>query len=363
MFSIQNGLPELGTLLLHTYKEIASMGVSQPARILLVDDEPENLNALKRTLGDKFHCVGVTNGVEALSLIEKEDFAVIVSDQKMPQMLGVDLLAEAAKKKPLATRVILTAHTEVSDILRAINRAEIYRYILKPWENQELISVMQQAAERHQLLKENQNLIAELKNLNLDLEKAVEKRTLELKLANERLSELAMTDPLTNLLNKRAFSKKLLDEVDRSSRYHHPLTVAMIDVDHFKHFNDTEGHVLGDEALKKISQVFLGNLRKSDSVGRFGGEEFIIMMPETKLQSGLEICERLRSSIEQEKFQGREKASYLTISVGLSVFPEAGETAESLITSADRALYEAKQSGRNRVMTYQHVQQSSFFIT
>lgn len=339
------------------------MSVSQPARILLVDDEPENLKALQRTLAEKFNSIAVTSALEALSLIEKEDFAVVVSDQKMPQMQGIDFLAEVAKKNPVVTRVILTAHTEVADILQAINRAEIYRYILKPWENQELVATMQQAVERNQLLRENQKLIQELKDLNLNLEKAVEKRTLELKLANERLSELAMTDSLTGLLNKRAFSKKLLEEVDRSSRYHHALTVAMIDVDHFKHFNDTEGHVLGDEALKKISQILSGNLRKSDSVGRFGGEEFIVMMPETKMQSGLEICERLRASIEQERFQGREKASYLTISIGLSVFPEAGETAESLITAADSALYEAKQSGRNRVMTHQHVKHSSFFIT
>jgi len=339
------------------------MDATRTDRILIVDDEPENIKALKRTLGEGFDCVGVTNPTEALQLLEERDFSVIISDQKMPEMQGVDLLAEVAKKHPMITRVILTAHTEVADILKAINRAEIYRYILKPWENEELIATLRQALERNQLLRENQNLINNLRDLNINLEKIVEKRTLELKLANERLSELAMTDPLTNVLNKRAFSKKLIEEIDRSSRYHHSLVVAMIDVDHFKHFNDTEGHVLGDEALKKVAQIFSGNLRKSDSIGRFGGEEFIIMMPETKIQGGLEICERLRTSVEQERFQGQDKSTYLTISIGLSVFPEAGDTAEALINSADKALYEAKQSGRNRVMTYQNVTSSSFFIT
>lgn len=336
---------------------------NQLPRILLVDDEIENIKALQRTLSERFECVGVTSAAEALDWIERGSFAAIVSDQRMPDMQGVDLLAEIAKRKPMITRVILTAHTEIADILKAINRAEIYRYILKPWENNELLTTLQQAVERNELLSENQKLVLELKSLNLNLEKAVEKRTLELKLANSRLSELAMTDPLTNALNKRAFSKKLIEEVDRSSRYHHPLSLAMIDVDHFKHFNDTEGHILGDEALKKVAQLFAGNLRKSDSLGRFGGEEFIIMLPETKIQGGMEICERLRSAIEQERFQGQHKSGYLTISVGLSVFPEAGETAEDLIKAADKALYEAKQSGRNRVMTYQNVKQSSFFIT
>ena len=212
-------------------------------------------------------------------------------------------------------------------------------------------------------MSQNERLLKELEALNRNLESLVEKRTLELKLANERLSELAMTDPLTKVMNRRAFSKKLIEEIDRSTRYKHSLIIAMIDIDHFKHFNDTEGHVLGDEALKKVAQIFLSNLRKSDSLARYGGEEFIIMMPETKLNSGMEICERLRTAIENHSFQGQERAGYLTVSIGLCEFPESGDNAEDLVKSADKALYEAKQSGRNRVMTNRHVKQSSFFIT
>lgn len=338
------------------------MAVCLP-RILVVDDEQDNLDAIQRTLHGKFDCLSVTRGAEALKLAKEHRFAVVLSDQRMPDLTGTELLSQIAQIQPLATRVILTAHTDIQDILEAINRAEIYRYLTKPWENHELITTLQQAVQYHELLTQNQNLIQELRLLNKNLESRVEKRTLELKLANDRLAELAMTDPLTKILNRRAFSKKIIEEIDRSSRYKHPLVVAMIDVDHFKHFNDTEGHVLGDEALKKIAQLFLGNLRKSDTLARYGGEEFVIMMPETKLASGVEICERLRSAVESNAFQGQERAGYLTVSIGLCEYPQAGDTAEGLIQAADKALYEAKQSGRNRVMTDRHVKQSSFFIT
>lgn len=339
------------------------MSNSRLPRILLVDDETENLRALERTLQGKFEVVSVTHSKEALQLVQNQDFSVVVSDQKMPDIKGTSLLAQIASSKPLTTRVILTAHTDISEMLEAINRAEIYRYITKPWENEELLVTLQQAVDFHDLKKRNQELVTELQNLNKNLESMVEQRTLELKLANDRLAELAMTDSLTKVMNRRAFSKKLLEEIDRSGRYKHSMVVAMIDVDHFKHFNDSEGHLLGDEALKKMAQIFSGNLRKSDSLARYGGEEFVIMMPETKLASGVEICERLRAAVEAHHFQGQQREGFLTVSIGLCEFPVAGDSPEELLGAADKALYEAKQSGRNRVMTGHHVKESSFFIS
>ncbi len=332
-------------------------------RILLVDDEEENLKALERALRAQYEVVSVKSPDAAMQELQKKTFSVVISDQKMPGTSGTEFLAKVAQSYPLTSRMILTAHPATGALVEAINRAEIFRFIGKPWENQDLLMAVQQAAERNRLLTENQNLVKELTALNKNLESLVEKRTLELKVANEKLSELAMTDPLTKLLNRRAFSKKLLDEVERSSRYKHPMVIAMVDVDHFKHFNDSEGHVLADEALKKMGQILLGNLRKSDSLARYGGEEFIIMMPETKLSSGSNICERLRLAIENQSFQGQSKAAYLTVSIGLCEFPESGEGPEELISAADKALYEAKQAGRNRVVTNRHAKHTSFFVT
>lgn len=333
------------------------MNDSTLPKILVVDDEVENVRALERTLKTKFDVTGVTTPTEALKLAEATEYAVIICDQKMPEMRGTELLAQVAQKRPLTTRVILTGFTETKEILEAINRVGIYRYLTKPWDNAEFNLTIQQAADHYRLQKLNIELVnalrkkeQELTEFNKQLEQMVEKRTAELKVANEKLSELAMTDPLTKIMNRRGFSLRFNQEIERAMRYKHPLTLAMIDVDQFKFFNDTEGHVFGDEALKKIAQCFHSNLRKSDVVARYGGEELVILMPETRSQQGREICERLRMQIENTKFQGKSGEAYLTVSIGIASFPEHGKDPEALVKAADNALYMAKDVGRNRVM-------------
>jgi len=319
-------------------------------RILVVDDEPENLRALERTLRSKFRVVAVDSPQAALTAFEKEEFSVVISDQNMPGMQGTELLAKIGKQKPAVTRLLLTAYTETSILLDAINRAEIYRYLTKPWENTELLTVVGQAAERFHLITENQRLVGELKKVNEGLETTVKERTAELQEANERLAKLAMTDPLTKVMNRRAFFGRFTEEVERSRRYLRSLVVAMVDVDRFKDFNDMEGHLRGDEALKKIAQTLQNNLRKTDLLGRYGGEEFILLMPETPLASAVETCERLRAGIEDLEFQGKEEPAYLTVSIGVAAYPDQGNTVEGLTEAADQALYQAKNAGRNRVV-------------
>jgi two-component system cell cycle response regulator len=334
------------------------------SKVLVVDDEIENLRALERTLRNDFDVTSCETPEKALELARTQDFPVIVSDQRMPGMTGTELLALIGKEKPLTTRIILTAFTDTREMLDAINRAEIYRYVTKPWDNQELNSIVRQAVERHRLLAENQTLVRaleeknrslvskeqELLNLNSSLERLVETRTAELRALNEKLNELAMTDPLTRVHNRRAFFTRFTDELERSKRYKHPFSVAMIDVDHFKSFNDMEGHLCGDEALKKIAQILTSKLRRTDFLCRYGGEEFLLMMPETKLSVGIDICERLRAAVEASVFQGQAENAYLTVSVGVSGFPEHGEVQDKLIQTADQALYQAKEFGRNRVV-------------
>ncbi len=324
--------------------------MDQKPRILLVDDEVENLKALERTLRDSFQVTACETPAKALAEIEKQDFAAIVSDQRMPDMTGVELLDRVCKKRPLITRIILTGFTESKDLIEAINRAEIYRYVVKPWNNQEMVATLKQAVEYHQLRTQNAALISELQVLNTDLESQVKIRTQELQEANEKLQELAVTDPLTKIFNRRVFSGKMTEEIERSRRYEHPMAVAMIDVDHFKQFNDMEGHPIGDEALKKVAHTIKGKIRKTDVFCRYGGEEFCLMMPETDLVAGKEICERLRASVENAVFQGKQGRAYLTVSIGVAGFPEHGDNISELIENADEALYQAKNSGRNRVM-------------
>ncbi len=316
--------------------------------LLLLDDDPENLAALGRLLRDHFQVTPFSSPRAAIGALDRP-FDVIVSDQRMPEMNGVDFLETAAKRQPLASRVLITAFMETEEILEAINRAEIYRYLLKPWNPQELVIVLKQAAERAQLMGENQRLLENLAKLNQELEAKVAERTDSLRLANERLSEIALIDPLTGVLNRRAFFSKFQTELERTRRYKRPASVAMIDVDHFKAYNDMEGHVSGDEALKKIAQFFQNNLRKTDVLARYGGEEFILLMPETALPGAQEICERLRGAIERTSFEGKEKDAFLTVSIGVTQIPAGPATPEEIVKAADAALYEAKQDGRNRL--------------
>lgn len=312
-------------------------------RILVVDDETDNLKALERTLRREFDVVASSDPVQAAGQISEDAFAVILTDQKMPAMTGTELLAKAATVSPNTTRMILTAFTDTKLMLEAINRAEIYRYITKPWDNDALLVHVRQAAERFRLVKDNQALVHNLEHL-------VEARTKELRAVNERLSFLARTDSLTKVYNRRAFFEKFSEELERSARYSRPLVVVMLDVDHFKAFNDMEGHICGDEALKRIAQILTTNKRKSDAVARYGGEEFIMMMPETTKQNAVDMCERLRLAVEETRFQGREEGAFLTVSLGVSEYPTQGESMEQLIEAADQALYQAKKAGRNQVV-------------
>ncbi|MBY0371900.1 diguanylate cyclase [bacterium] len=322
----------------------------KPPRILLVDDESSNLRALERTLRGDFDVVSFEDPAQALEALEREEFAAIVSDQRMPAMQGTELLARAARLRPRSTRIILTAFTDSLEILDAINRAELYRYITKPWDNAELVATLRQACERYALRKENDALLAQLQEANRTLEQQVAQRTEELSQANLRLSELAMTDPLTRVANRRSLLARFQEEIDRAERYARPITVALYDVDHFKAFNDMEGHLCGDEALKKIAAVLSSNLRKTDFLARYGGEEFLILMPETSLAAGHEIALRLRQAVENTVFRGKTDQAYLTISGGVAAYPKHGHGSKALVEAADQALYSAKEQGRNRIV-------------
>ena len=167
-----------------------------------------------------------------------------------------------------------------------------------------------------------------------------------------KTQQLAITDGLTKLYNHRYFQDCLKDELVRAKRFRRPLSLIIIDIDHFKHFNDTYGHQQGDNVLKEIAHLLQKNVRSIETVSRYGGEEFTIILPETDLEEGREIAERLRSKVENNEFSitkvnAQEK---ITISLGVSSFPSAAENQVDLIRNADQALYRAKDSGRNQAV-------------
>jgi len=164
----------------------------------------------------------------------------------------------------------------------------------------------------------------------------------------EDMSRLAITDALTRLMNRRGITVSLLDAMAQAERYGHPLAVAMADIDRFKEINDAHGHDAGDKVLTEVASLLSDALRMPDKVGRYGGEEFLVVLPHTSLAQGRKIAERMRAAVNNWKFELDGKPVKRTISLGLTQFRK-GEDLEQLLSRADQALYEAKNAGRNRV--------------
>jgi diguanylate cyclase (GGDEF)-like protein len=181
-----------------------------------------------------------------------------------------------------------------------------------------------------------------------------EQLAIELKRSNDKLRELALRDSLTCLYNHRYFYEVLESQIQNSLRYNHPVSLLLMDVDHFKRVNDTYGHPAGDLVLKEISQILVKLVRRSDIVARYGGEEFAVILPETGIVSAKVLAQRLRRGVEQLKVKYNNILISVTISIGLASSDMDGieVTRESLIAKSDHALYKAKSKGRNKVEFY-----------
>jgi len=170
--------------------------------------------------------------------------------------------------------------------------------------------------------------------------------------ANKLAEKLAMTDELTGINNRRAFFKKAKILYYASQRYSHPLTVLMIDIDDFKIINDTYGHAAGDQVIQKVAESLQKNLRESDVLGRIGGEEFAISLPETDIDTAYVLAERIRKNIKSIAMTYQKFTLTLTVSIGCAESNDTSQAFEDLVGSADKALYEAKNEGKNKTVIY-----------
>ena len=167
----------------------------------------------------------------------------------------------------------------------------------------------------------------------------------------QKIQQLAITDGLTRLSSRHYFMERFQEELARSKRYRLSLAFLMADIDHFKEHNDRCGHLVGDVVLREVASLIKVSVREIDLVGRYGGEEFAIVLPDTSLEGALHVAERIRSTIEGHAFAAYDETLHVTLSLGISVYPGNGEDAETLIDTADAALYHAKGAGRNRIST------------
>ena len=207
----------------------------------------------------------------------------------------------------------------------------------------------QELDQKRQLLEDANE---QLNKANRVLEAKVKERTEELMVALVDQKKAAVTDPLTGLLNRRGMTEQFHREILRYERYKKKFAVCMGDIDHFKKINDTHGHEAGDYILAEMAKIMLKISRPVDIVSRWGGEEFLAILPETDLEGGIVLVERIRSEIEKRNFNYNQKNIFVTLSFGVSVYENASPM-ENSIKIADDRLYRAKQTGRNKVVSSQ----------
>jgi diguanylate cyclase (GGDEF)-like protein len=335
--------------------------------LLVVDDEPYILSTLAGLLSAEFEVLTADSAQAAQSYFASWDIDIILTDQKMPRVSGVQLLEWVRQHSPKTIRLMMTGFAELEEAVDAINKGQVSRYLFKPWRHEELLDVLRGAAHtcllersHEQLLEELRELNEKLRLMNADLEKRVADRTraleeayLELEQKNKMLEKLALTDPLTSLPNRRAMDRLAERELRRRERYPGSLAIGLIDVDHFKSINERYLLPGGDQVLMDLARALLGSLRTVDFLGRIGGEEFMVIAPETDMTGAQALGERIRSTVEITEFRYKDDIIAVHVSLGFAV-AEAGIQSdyENMKHLAAAALSEAKTTGRNRCVYY-----------
>jgi diguanylate cyclase (GGDEF)-like protein len=301
------------------------MSTPKQPRILIVEDEAitaMDLAAELRGLG--YEVCGTEDTADgAVAAVEREKPGLVLMDVRLGgNGDGIDAARQISGRHDVAV-VFLTAHSDEETLARALSVSP-YGYIVKPFRARELKVAVELALSKH----------------------AAERA------AREKLSELVLTDPLTGLANRRHFDQTLASEWDRAMREKHLLALLMIDIDHFKAFNDTHGHAAGDECLKAVAQALRAHCaRPGDLVCRWGGEEFAVILPDTDAAGAGHVARELVEVVRllALKHGKSDVAPCVTISAGsASAVPSDVGSAAALVEKADAALYAAKQSGRNR---------------
>jgi len=309
-------------------------------KILVVDDETALREIVAKILGQEGYAVDMAeSGEAALAFCSKTNYDIVLSDIRMKELDGISLLKQIKQRSEHTQVILMTSHASLDTVIDAM-RSGAYDYLTKPFDNFELLSVTNRAAEKLELIRENQNLIQQLTEQNQKLEEV-----------NEKLNELAIRDGLTGLFNRSFFIQELRKEISRSLRHNHRFSLLFFDVDHFKKYNDTFGHLAGDHLLSTLGSILTQRLRESDTSARYGGEEFVVLLTETAKKDALDVAEDIRKLIADQNFTNEEgeTTSQVTISIGISNFPYDASTAEALVKIADENLYVAKNAGRNRI--------------
>jgi diguanylate cyclase (GGDEF)-like protein len=305
-------------------------------RILIAEDDLISRRLLQKTLEEwGYTVIPADNGQKAWEIFVKEEIKFVIADWMMPEMDGIELCRRirSLKKSGYVYFIILTGKDRREDIIEGLD-AGADDYVAKPLDREEL-KVRVKAGERI-----------------IRLEKELIDKNEALQVLNKRLEELSLIDPLTEIGNRRSFYKTITMAHHRACRYLQGYGVVMCDIDNFKAYNDTYGHLEGDRILKTVADSIKRSLRLSDEAFRYGGEEFVALLQGQDVQGSLVIAERIRRDVESLRIEHKgSESGIVTISCGVESFNEKDKENkwEVILSRADEALYKAKSSGKNRV--------------
>lgn len=310
---------------------------------LVVDDHPAQRLFLLRMLEAEGHTVrAAEDGHAAIIALDQTVPDILFVDWMMPGLNGLEIVRDIRSRAggDKCYVIMLTSRAEPEDLATAFE-AGVDDFMAKPVGALELRSRTKSAVRLATLHRRLSDRVNEVGRLNEDLVAL-----------NGRLETLAATDPLTGLLNRRAGARRLAEAWSVSERHGHPLSVAIIDIDHFKKVNDEFGHSRGDAAIRHVASVMTEHARLGDVVARFGGEEFVWVLPHTTATDSMICLERVRQCVERARCQADGREVRLSVSIGVA--QRGGEDGgvsdpEHLLRLADAALYEAKHAGRNRI--------------
>lgn len=329
--------------------------------VLLIEPDPALRQQFKTDFGRHFTIHDVATGGEARKWFGERDYAVVLANLDLQDGPGESLLAAFAEQKPNSLRVILSEQRDQKRLLRAVNQARTYAFITRPWMVAEMTMTLRRAVERYALDQHNRQLLSKLKEERRERAAQLAEQTRALREDNERLTTLAVSDGLTGIFNHRYFQERLKHEIGVARRYGHPMSLMLLDLDHFKAYNDTLGHPQGDLLIREVASLLTSTVREVDLVARYGGDEFAVCMPRADKGSAVILAERIRKVVAGGAFEQGESfpEGRITISIGVATFPDDGADSVEVLSSADRALYRAKKSGRDRVDLAQGFEQGA----
>jgi two-component system cell cycle response regulator len=322
--------------------------------ILLVEDDANAAFLIGQTLCDQFgpECVVHRRGLADATTVDLSRVDLVLTDMRLPDGTGLELLGLLLARRPDLPVVMVTGDGILENAIAAIRRGA-YDYVVKAGDYLFAIPlVVEKNLALYRVKQENLRLQAELER-SLD---EVRVKNQQLEEMVQRLETIASTDPLTGLANRRAFSASFERRFAEAQRHNNDLACIMIDLDGFKQLNDTLGHRQGDEMLQRAATVLAANCRRSDIAGRFGGDEFILVLPQADAPAASAVAERISEEFTRMAALDLAEQGYpgrLTMSLGLATLKASrAAVPEQLIEHADHALYCAKQAGKTRLVVY-----------